>query len=1240
MSASASVSWDNAAQEFGQKVDLTVRLREILRNYPEGLSILKEIIQNSDDAGARTVRFCTAEPRRSKTNNDNNLDVLSNAMKGPSLLAYNSAKFTKTDFQSIQQIGESLKKDAKNKGTKTGRFGVGFNSTYHLTDLPMFVSGTKVVIFDPQAKYVPGINPANPGKMIDYSSNKGKNENGRNLVKSLPFVFDPLKVFGCDLLGLKGDEDFNGTLFRFALRTHEQAKISRLSRQSHSIDKMRDLLKQLASVAPEMLIFLKNVERIEIYDWKSTEEEPTLLHETYITTQKNNHGTLRKKRAFMLNYDPSSNKPTAVDYILDIQSNSSAVQDEGEERKNKTSSSSRWIVCNQLGGGYASVMANDSELSHMKLVPYGGVAARIPCDDSTSSSPFITDGKAYCFLPLPINTELPIHINGYFELSSNRRDVWTYGSDMAGDGKARAKWNESIVQDIAAPSYIRLVQKAIRANLVTPENYESLFPLKTMKNNGDDIWGTLCREFYKGIRDLPVLFSECRAVAADDENGQWVKPSKSILPHNEKDTKLMEILALEKLPLVIPKNKELKENLLKYKTCTITASPANIRKYYSRRKPKNKNNNDTGGSLEHKEKKIEYAQYLLSYCLQDLSKNEYNTELSGCQFIPLANGTLGTFCVLPKYDENALKQLQKMGFAEKLSCIHALRTTGNNVDEAMESLLQKNSSPNNNNNNDDSVPVIGIDPYLICEKDTASLLTPNASNAIVNLDQIKDLNLKLFFRSREAHQQLNILSITPDMLADVVARSIPINWRGNESAPWDPSQKKIKKSNNNNGDDECEYSWPDVQWFVDLWRFILCSSSSNTDFDIIHTIAERYCIVPTQQGIVCTLSPGASVIDFSSNQSHGGVHNQNKHEEENITKILVSLGVRIFHHEVFPKDLVIPKALWSYIFEPTIDGVIKVMDTALRRESSMGRNLLDQAGNETKSELFTYFCNRSQREKISKHCKVMLRNYPIFESYSCDYDGASSSSSSSSHGETKEETRTPQSFVPMKAGKVWYILEDATKEDKAFMKTSDFLVCQNQREVDFLVQLGAKKMSRSNFYKRLVLPSIAGSSVCNEEEIKNAMIAKILLNISSLEIENPGFSEFLSKSKCIPSAMTKTLNAPCDLYDPEVSQLVNLMSDDSFPDEYFTEQPDLLFSLRKLGLQTKLSWDVILDCARSIEKEGTRIISQQQDVDISENGEMEEEYNKLSSAKARGKELLLFLDMYKETYFPEMKKKR
>jgi sacsin len=60
--------------------------------------------------------------------------------------------FSAADFESIQNIGNSMKKGSVNK---TGRFGIGFNSVYHLTDLPCFISGRYIVYFDPHAKFLP-----------------------------------------------------------------------------------------------------------------------------------------------------------------------------------------------------------------------------------------------------------------------------------------------------------------------------------------------------------------------------------------------------------------------------------------------------------------------------------------------------------------------------------------------------------------------------------------------------------------------------------------------------------------------------------------------------------------------------------------------------------------------------------------------------------------------------------------------------------------------------------------------------------------------------------------------------------------------------------------------------------------------------------------------------------------------------------------------------------------------------
>lgn len=83
-------------EDFGQKIDLTVRIREILRNYPEGTSILKELVQNADDAGAREVRLCLDLRQHGTTG------LPSPALaqfQGPALLVFNDGVFTDTDFR-------------------------------------------------------------------------------------------------------------------------------------------------------------------------------------------------------------------------------------------------------------------------------------------------------------------------------------------------------------------------------------------------------------------------------------------------------------------------------------------------------------------------------------------------------------------------------------------------------------------------------------------------------------------------------------------------------------------------------------------------------------------------------------------------------------------------------------------------------------------------------------------------------------------------------------------------------------------------------------------------------------------------------------------------------------------------------------------------------------------------------------------------------------------------------------
>ena len=79
---------------------------------------------------------------------------------------------------------------------------MGFNSVYHLTDMPSFVSGRHVVFFDPHCAFLPNVNAANPGKRIDFVAN--------DVLGANPDQFAPFAAFGCDVRN-----EFRGTTFRF-----------------------------------------------------------------------------------------------------------------------------------------------------------------------------------------------------------------------------------------------------------------------------------------------------------------------------------------------------------------------------------------------------------------------------------------------------------------------------------------------------------------------------------------------------------------------------------------------------------------------------------------------------------------------------------------------------------------------------------------------------------------------------------------------------------------------------------------------------------------------------------------------------------------------------------------------------------------------------------------------------------------------------------------------------------------
>ena len=91
---------------FGQKEKLTNRLKRILTGYPCDESIMKELLQNADDAKATKVCFIK-DPRQHP--DERVFEECWKPLQGPALCVYNNAPFTESDIQGIQNLGKEVR---------------------------------------------------------------------------------------------------------------------------------------------------------------------------------------------------------------------------------------------------------------------------------------------------------------------------------------------------------------------------------------------------------------------------------------------------------------------------------------------------------------------------------------------------------------------------------------------------------------------------------------------------------------------------------------------------------------------------------------------------------------------------------------------------------------------------------------------------------------------------------------------------------------------------------------------------------------------------------------------------------------------------------------------------------------------------------------------------------------------------------------------------------------------------
>eukprot|EP00117_Sycon_ciliatum_P011691 scpid75141/ scgid13065/ Sacsin; DnaJ homolog subfamily C member 29 len=418
----ASASGGSCGMAMSVTVALIDVIKKILNDYPDGGQILKELLQNANDAGATRVQFLL-NCKQYSAGAGGLIHANMASLQGPALYEYNDGVFANSDWKGICHPSRSKKrKDVM----KVGRFGIGFNSVYHLTDVPGILSGTHVCFIDPMLCHITdpsGCDSDSDGEDYDddddpANATGAKRRSGQEMIKYTVKGFagrfrgqaSAFNVLEHRLAA--GEKSFTGTLFRFPLRQNQHSKLSKTVYNEEDVEKK--LFASFQKEADIMLLFLANIRSLELFKQPRSSAAKRILHVTYTCIGDTDSDTEMSQR---LRIAMESKTLATLETRMCVTVHSG----------NDASTARNWLVRHTVGSNDANICEIAGKEN---LHPWVGIAAPIN-DDANWSKRWLTRrhesscrSKAFCFLPItPIETGLPVHVHGYFAVTSDRRSV-------------------------------------------------------------------------------------------------------------------------------------------------------------------------------------------------------------------------------------------------------------------------------------------------------------------------------------------------------------------------------------------------------------------------------------------------------------------------------------------------------------------------------------------------------------------------------------------------------------------------------------------------------------------------------------------------------------------------------------------------------------------------------------------------------------------------------------------------
>ncbi|KAF7364084.1 hypothetical protein MSAN_01067200 [Mycena sanguinolenta] len=444
-------------ENFRERADLTKIIKSILDSYPLGNGILRELLQNSDDASATTQTFIL-DLRTHPSSSLVDEDLVE--CQGPALLAINDTLFSDPDWKAISTLHGSSKTADENK---IGKFGIGVRSCYHLTDNPHFLSGRKLVIFDPHERF-----SSSPGGVRMDIIAEG------SMYRDQLSAFD--RSLSPDATGF-----YDGTVVRLPLRTIGQAAKSTIKPTAVNPSDIEtlfdDFVERELSV---VMLFLKHIRHICLKVISANGQERFVGSAKIPVAEK--HAFSRTTGAQQRDFECtiSVTLPNATTPIRQVWRILHAVRSTDETSR---------VISRQLGYDVGSKLADDKLFSH--------VALAFPVQPSVSK----LDGRLFTLLPLPIHTKFPVHLHAILALTQDRqslRNIEEIGTGSESRERLLVTWNRAIFDEFLPTTWAALLHTLVKQNEIV--DIWSAWPTDVM----NEYWRLILPNLMKRVLDLDL----------------------------------------------------------------------------------------------------------------------------------------------------------------------------------------------------------------------------------------------------------------------------------------------------------------------------------------------------------------------------------------------------------------------------------------------------------------------------------------------------------------------------------------------------------------------------------------------------------------------------------------------------------------------------------------------------------------------------------------------------------------